>query len=89
MAAADTTSLPPLPKDTPNQAYVTVRAIVSGYCFLPHSRVFEDCLDQPLTQGSKVPDFVFTIDHPTRGLTMFDLGLRKVRTKFIADRIAR
>ena len=73
-------ALSPLPKDTPAQVYVTVKAITSGHIFLPHSRVFDDCVDAPMSQGSRVPDFAFAIEHPTRGLAMFDLGLRKVRT---------
>lgn len=67
-----------LPKDSATQTFVSVKAIAAGHIFLPLCRIFEDCTNTPPAEGALVPSFAFLITHPTQGMSMFDLGLKKV-----------
>ncbi|KAI0344766.1 Metallo-hydrolase/oxidoreductase [Trametopsis cervina] len=66
-----------LPADLENQTYVTVKAIVGGKVWLPIRLALQDSRDEPDDIGAQVPVFSFLIEHPTRGKTLFDLGIRK------------
>ena len=78
MSSTQHTSLPPFPSDAPDQIYVSVKVINTGYLYLPYLEVFQDSIDLPNSEGSTVPVFTFLVEHPTRGRTLFDLGLKKV-----------
>ena len=73
-------TIPRFPADRDDQTYVTVRAAVAGHVWLHDSRAYFDATDEPEDQGNWVPAFSFLIAHPTRGKTLFDLGVRKVST---------
>ncbi|KAI0694341.1 beta-lactamase-like protein [Cytidiella melzeri] len=71
------TQIPPLPNDSENQSFVTVKALLTCFIHLPFNLVFQDSVNYPDSTGSYVPVFNFLIAHPTRGLALFDLGVRK------------
>jgi hypothetical protein len=68
-----------LPAESPSQAFVTVKALLSCFLHLPYNLVFQDSIDLPDSDASYAPVFSFLITHPTHGHTLFDLGVRKVR----------
>lgn len=72
------TQVSPLTGDSVNQPFVTVNALLTCFIHLPYNLVFQDSADYPDNTGSYVPVFNFLITHPTHGLTLFDLGVRKV-----------
>ena len=76
---AKTTNASSFPQDTASQTFVSVKAIAAGHLFLPFCRVFEDCGHLPPVEGALIPSFAFLITHPTYGMSMYDLGLKKVR----------
>ena len=67
-----------IPADTEGQVYVSVKQIVAGSLFLPDKAVFQDALNQPSSEGHRIPVICSLISHPTMGDALFDLGMRKV-----------
>ena len=66
------------PRDSEQQTYVSVKALVAGHVWLTDKRMFLDAIDAPEGQGHWLPAFSFLITHPTKGNALFDLGVRKV-----------
>ena len=66
------------PRDSEQQTYVSVKALVAGHVWLTDKRMFLDAIDAPEDQGHWLPAFSFLIAHPTKGKALFDLGVRKV-----------
>lgn len=67
-----------LPADRDDQVYVSIKPIAAGTVTLPLNLALEDCHDEPDSNAIECPAFSFLITHPTRGNTLFDLGIRKV-----------
>ncbi|KAI0344771.1 Metallo-hydrolase/oxidoreductase [Trametopsis cervina] len=74
-----------LPRDSADQAFVGVKAMLTCFIHLPYNLVFADTMHYPDNSGSYVPVFNFLITHPTRGLALFDLGVRKYANGYPPD----
>jgi len=64
-----------LPKDSPNQPYITLSALKAGYLWLPER---EFIIPNDPKANHKAPSLAFFLVHPINGTKIvYDLGLRK------------
>jgi glyoxylase-like metal-dependent hydrolase (beta-lactamase superfamily II) len=63
-----------LPRDSPNQPYITLSALDAGYLWLPEREFVSPCNE---TANHKAPSLSFFLVHPNGTKIVYDLGLRK------------